>query len=217
MSYEHKHNEANGEENRDGTDHNLSRNWGVEGPATATQTARVRERVTRSLLATLAFAQGVPMISHGDELGRTQQGNNNAYCHDGPLTWLHWDLDPAGRALLEFTRAVFRLRAEFPALRRRDFFPADEPGSLTWLRADGGPMTADDWAHDGNHVLGMLFEDGEPLLLLMNGGGRSRTFVVPSRPAGQWMVLLDTAHEGERRPDAGLTLAPHSLVLLRYR
>jgi len=156
------------------------------------------------------------MLSHGDELGRTQHGNNNAYCHDGPLTWVHWDLDPAARALLEFTRRVLAIRAARPALRRREFFPpADAPHGLRWLRADGLLMAAEDWAHDGNHVLGMQFEDGEPLLLLLNGGGRSRAFAFPAQPAGSWAVLLDTAHEGERPVEAGLTLAPHSLVLLR--
>jgi isoamylase len=219
VSYEHKHNEANGEHNRDGTDHNLSRNWGVEGPATTTQTARVRERVKRSLLATLAFSQGVPMLSHGDELGRTQKGNNNAYCHDGPLTWVHWDLDPAQQALLEFARSAFAIRAATPALRRPAFFPAD-PGSapgLVWLKADGTPLCTEDWSHDGNHVLGILFQCDEPVLLLLNGGGRSRAFVLPESPSGGWTVMLDTAHEGERPADVGVTLAPHSLVLLRPR
>ncbi len=217
VSYEHKHNEANGEHNRDGTDHNLSRNWGVEGLAATTQVARVRERVKRSLLATLAFSQGVPMLSHGDELGRTQQGNNNAYCHDDPLTWVHWELDAAQRSLLEFTRAVFALRAATPALRRRTFFPpapADARG-LTWLRPDGSPMIAEDWAHESSHLLGMLFDGGVPLLLLLNGGGRSRAFTLPEPPSDRWCVLLDTAHEGERAAAPGLTLAPHSLVLLR--
>ena len=89
----------------------------------------MRERVKRSLLATLAFSQGVPMLSHGDELGRTQQGNNNAYCHDGPLTWVHWDLDPAGGRCSRFTRAVLAIRAATPALRRRTFFPAEPAGA----------------------------------------------------------------------------------------
>jgi isoamylase len=219
VSYEHKHNEANGEQNRDGSDHNLSRNWGVEGPATTTQVARVRERVKRSLLATLALSQGVPMLSHGDELGRTQRGNNNAYCHDGPLTWIHWDLDPAQRQMLAFTRAVFAIRTATPALRRTAFFPpvpADANG-LTWLRSDGTPMAGEDWTHHANHLLGMLFDGGDPLLLLMNGGGRSRAFVLPERPSGCWTVLVDTAHEGERAVETALTLAPHSLVLLRHR
>jgi isoamylase len=218
VSYEHKHNEANGEDNRDGTDHNLSRNWGVEGPAVSTQTARVRERVKRSLIATLAFSQGVPMLSHGDELGRSQHGNNNAYCHDSPLTWVHWDLDPPGQALLEFTRRVLAIRAATPALRRRDFFPSEPAGApgLTWLRADGTPMTPEDWSLDGNHLLGMLYEDRDPFLLVVNGGGRSRVFVLPGGPSGGWTVVLDTAREGERAAESGLTLAPHSLVLLRH-
>ncbi len=218
VSYEEKHNAANGEGNRDGSDYNLSRNWGVEGPATTTQIARVRERVKRSLLATLAFSQGVPLLSHGDELGRTQRGNNNAYCHDGPVTWVHWTLDADQRAMLAFVRRVLALRAATPALRRRTFFPTTttDGDGLTWLRADGTPMGAEDWAHDGNHVLGMQFEGSDPILLLMNGGGRSRAFVLPERPKG-WWVLLDTAHEGERPVESGLTLAPHSLVLLRQR
>ena len=218
VSYEHKHNEANGEQNRDGTDYNLSRNWGIEGPPATTQVARVRERVKRSLLATLAFAQGVPMLSHGDELGRTQHGNNNAYCHDGPLTWVHWNPDPGAQALLEFTRAVFAIRAATPALRRGSFFPpgAAGPDGLTWLRADGEPMLPEDWAHDATHVLGMLFGGSEPLLLLVNGGGRSRAFVLPDL-GPPWTLLLDTAHDGARAVESGLTLAPRSLALLRHR
>jgi glycogen operon protein len=218
VSYEQKHNEANGEGNRDGTDYNLSRNWGVEGPATTTQVARVRERVKRSLLATLAFSQGVPMLSHGDELGRTQHGNNNAYCHDGPLTWVHWELDEAQKDLLRFTRAVLAIRAATPALRRDHFFPPEpaEEHGLTWLRSDGTPMTAAEWSQESNHCLGMLFDDGAPLLLLLNGGGRSRGFVLPERPAGPWTVRVDTAHEGAREVTVGLTLAPHSLVLLQH-
>jgi glycogen operon protein len=218
VSYERKHNEANGEGNRDGSDQNLSRNWGVEGPATTTQIARVRARVKRSLLATLACSQGVPMLSHGDELGRTQQGNNNAYCHDGPLTWLGWDLDDDARALLAFAQRMFALRAATPELRRRTFFPdrAAEKDALTWLRSDGAPMTADDWAHDANHVLGMWFDGADPMLLLLNGGGRSRPFRLPASPAA-WRVLVDTSHEGERPAEGQVTLAPHSLVLLRQR
>jgi len=215
VSYERKHNEANGEHNRDGSDQNLSRNWGVEGPATTTQIARVRERVKRSLLATLACSQGVPMLAHGDELGRTQQGNNNAYCHDGPLTWLSWDLNDDARALLAFVRRLFALRAATPELRRQSFFsPADD--ALAWLRPDGAPMTAEDWAHDANHVLGMWFDGADPLLVLMNGGGRSRPFRLPASPAA-WRVLVDTSHEGERPAEGQVTLAPHSLVLLRQR
>ena len=218
VSFEHKHNEANGEHNRDGSDHNLSRNWGVEGAAGSTQVARVRERVKRSLLATLAFAQGVPMLSHGDELGRTQQGNNNAYCHDGPLTWVHWDLSLAQRSLLAFTRTVFAVRAAAAAaLRRRSFLsPAPGPDGLTWLRPDGAPMTAEDWQHGATHVVGMLFDTGEPILLLLNGGGRSCAFSLPERGERPWTVVLDTAHDDAPAADREITLAPHSLVLLRH-
>ncbi|HKT61432.1 MAG TPA: glycogen debranching protein GlgX [Gemmatimonadales bacterium] len=218
VSYERKHNAANGEDNRDGTDHNLSRNWGAEGPPTTTQIARVRERVKRSFLATLACSQGVPMLSHGDELGRSQQGNNNAYCHDSPLTWLSWELDENARALLAFTRRMFALRAATPELRRRTFFPqsAVDGDGLTWLRSDGARMTPEDWAHDSNHVLGMWFDGPDPMLLLMNGGGRSRPFTLP-RSATPWRVLVDTSHDGERPAEGAVTLAPHSLVLLRQR
>ena len=219
VSYEHKHNEANLEDNRDGTDFNLSRNWGVEGPATTTHIARVRERVKRSLLATLALAQGVPMLSHGDELGRTQDGNNNAYCHDGPLTWVDWDLDDSRRALLEFTRTVFGIRAATPALRRTTFFPPSPDGRRRARLAPPGrrPMTEADWTHAANHALGMWFDGGEPMLLLLNGGGRNREFALPAPAASRWDVLLDTAHEPIGPVGAALTLAPHSLVLLRQR
>ena len=218
VSYEHKHNEANGEHNRDGTDYNLSRNWGTEGAAVTTQVARVRERVKRSLLATLAFSQGVPMLSHGDELGRTQRGNNNAYCHDSPLTWVHWTLEPEQQALLEFTRTAFALRAAYPVLRQRTFLPTVAAGAhgVAWLRADGAPMAEEDWNQPSLHVLGMLVDGGRPLLLLLNGGGRSREVVLP-RIEGDWAVLLDSAHEGRRDIETAVTLAPHSLVLLARR
>jgi isoamylase len=225
VSYETKHNQANGENNRDGTDQNWSRNWGMEGPAEATQVIRMRERIKRNLLATLAFAQGVPMISHGDELGRTQRGNNNAYCQDGPLTWIDWNLERANRELLEFTRAIFAIRARNPVLRRRTFFshgPAQPDGSrdLTWLRADSGEMTAADWADPANHLLGMLIrgQASDELLLLLNGGGRTKTFRLPSmQTPGAWVELIHTApHRPVQEQDGTVQLVPHSLLLLRY-
>ncbi|HVD31995.1 MAG TPA: hypothetical protein VNC19_00355, partial [Gemmatimonadales bacterium] len=237
VSYETKHNEANGEDNRDGTNQSWSRNWGVEGPATATHIVRMRERIKRTLLATLAFSQGIPMISHGDELGRTQSGNNNAYCHDGPLTWIDWKLEPLDRELLEFTRTVFAIRAANPVLRWRTYFSHERAGpeqakDLTWLRAEGGEMTPADWEDPANHLLGMLIRgeasdetdqrgrrlNGDPILLLLNGGGRTKSFALPAigRP-GAWTQLIDTAHQAPRPvQEDGLSLVPHSLVLLRY-
>jgi glycogen operon protein len=226
VSYERKYNEANGEGNRDGTDHNLSRNWGVEGPTDVTHTIRIRERIKRNFLATLAFSQGVPMIAHGDEMGRTQSGNNNAYCHDSPLTWIDWRLTPTRQELLEFTRRVFALRAATPLLRRQSFFrhvaPGDPGKDLTWLGADGKEMSAESWKDHGNHLLGMLIrseaDEADAILILLNGSGRSKPFVLPSLdgPAA-WTEVIDTAHPGARPVlDNQVTLTPRSLMLLRH-
>jgi isoamylase len=228
VSYEAKHNEANGEGNRDGSDYNLSRNWGIEGPAEATQTVRRRERVKRDFLATLAFSLGVPMISHGDELGRTQAGNNNAYCHDSPLTWIDWRLTPGQRQLLEFTRTVFALRREIPELNRREFFPHEQVGSwearqLAWLRMDGTEMTADDWHDPARHALGMLIRNDarDPVLLLwLNGRGRSAGCSVPivAHP-GSWRCVIDTEQDPAKQAHPTgdtVRVAPHALVLLLW-
>ncbi len=237
VSYEHKHNEANGEDNRDGNDNNQSRNWGVEGPSEAVHIVRMRERIKRNLLATLVFSQGVPMLSHGDEIGRSQGGNNNAYCQDGPLSWVDWRLGPAQRELLEFTRQIVAIRAANPVLRRRRFFRLEpletgEGKDLTWLGAAGREMTEEQWADESNHVLGMLIRAeasddvdergrtprGSAILLLVNGGARSRTFNLPvmERP-GVWSQLLDTAHPTPRAIRGGqVHLAAHSLMLLRH-
>ena len=234
VSYEAKHNLANGEHNRDGTDHNLSRNWGVEGPTDAVRTIRIRERMKRNLLATLAFSQGVPMLSHGDEMGRTQLGNNNAYCHDSPLTWVDWNLTSAQQDLLQFTREVFALRAATPELLRGMFFssephPASGIKDVVWLTSDGREMADDDWSVPGNHVLGMLLQSRsrdhaerragkDALLLLLNGGGRSRNFALPEIGEGRWMEILNTAHH----PSPGghgnsIPLGARTLILLRHR
>jgi isoamylase len=238
VSYEAKHNEANLEENRDGTNHNLSRNWGAEGPTQAVHVVRMRERIKRNLLATLAFSQGVPMLSHGDELGRTQLGNNNAYCQDNRVSWVDWQLTPQQAEFLEFTRRIFAIRAQNPALRRRTFFrhEPDAVGAakgLTWLRPDGKEMTGEDWNDETNHVLGMLVRGerreetvggdrpatGDPLLLLLNGGARTKPFTLPTleRP-GRWTELLDTSHEPPRTlREERVSLAAHSLILLSFQ
>ncbi len=238
VSYETKHNEANLEDNRDGTNHNLSRNWGAEGPTDAPHVVRMRERIKRNFLATLAFSQGVPMLSHGDEMGRTQHGNNNAYCQDSPVSWVDWQLSPQNKDLLDFTRKVFALRLENPVLRRRTFFRHDPAASggtkdLTWLRADGREMMAEDWSDESNHVLGMLIRGeaaeeldergralrGDSLLLLLNGGARSKQFTLPLlEQSGRWAELLDTSHGAARavREDR-VNLAAHSLILLSFQ
>ncbi len=237
VSYESKHNEANGEVNRDGSDHNLSRNWGAEGPTEAVHVIRMRERIKRNFLATLAFSQGVPMLSHGDELGRTQQGNNNPYCHDSEITWVDWKLSPLQRQLLEFTRTVLAIRAANPVLRRRTFFRLEPraPGKgkdLAWLRPDGGEMTEAEWSDSHNHVLGMLVRGeatdevdergrrmhGEAILLLLNGGARSKPFILPSMESpGTWTEMINTSHASPRMVREGqVNLVAHSLMLLRY-
>jgi glycogen operon protein len=237
VTYEHKHNERNLEQGLDGADDNWSRNWGVEGETDAVHITRMRERVQRNLLATLAFSQGVPMIAHGDELGRTQQGNNNAYCHNNELTWVDWSLGEEARSLLEFTRRVFELRRSNPVFRRRRFFAGDPVArtgakDVTWLRPGGGEMSAADWADPKNRVLGMLIHGeasdeldergrpnrGDTLLLLLNGGGRSRAFQLPTiKGAGAWCEVVNTSRPGTRRHSEGrLNLVAHSLILLCY-
>jgi isoamylase len=237
VSYETKHNEANGEDNRDGTDHNLSRNWGIEGPTETAHIVRMRERIKRNFLATLAFSQGVPMLSHGDEMGRSQSGNNNAYCQDSPVSWVDWKLTPLQREFLQFAREVFAIRAANPVLRRRTFFRHEVAAGgsakdLTWLRADGKEMTPEEWTDAGNHVLGMLIRGeatdetdergrrvtGDAVLVLLNGGARSKPFILPplGRP-GSWVEILNTAHPVPRQVREGkVNLVAHSLMLLRY-
>ncbi|HEU4643649.1 MAG TPA: glycogen debranching protein GlgX [Gemmatimonadaceae bacterium] len=237
VSYERKHNEANGEENRDGHDDNISRNWGVEGPTDDPAILRRRDLVARDFMATLAFSQGVPMISHGDEMLRTQQGNNNAYAQDNELSWLNWNLTSRQRAMLEFTRRVFAVRRENPVLRRRGFFRgqavnAEGAKDLSWIRADGGEMTEADWHDAESHALGMLIHGeaadeiddrgrpilGDTLLLLVNNLEGEQPFVLPAMEhAGEWEVLVNTAAEPCHGPaGSAVTVAPFSLILLRH-
>jgi isoamylase len=182
----------------------------------------MRERMKRNFLATLAFSQGVPMLSHGDEMGRSQSGNNNAYCQDSPLTWVDWRLSPAQQELLQFTRAVFAIRANNPLLQRRTFFPHHAHGGpgrdLTWLRADGQEMTAEEWSQAGNHLLGMLIQGDNALLLLLNGGGRSKPFVLPGLGgSGIWTEIVNTHHPGpEVMCEGQVNLGPRSLLLLSH-
>jgi glycogen operon protein len=214
VSYNHKHNEANGEDNRDGTDDNLSWNTGVEGPTNDPIILDLRDRRKRSFLATLMFSQGVPMLLGGDELGHTQKGNNNAYCQDNEITWLNWDSSERQKDLLRFTRGVIRLRREQPVFRRRRFFhgkPIEGSGcpDIAWLNVDGSEMTAETWTQGWVKCLGaVLFGDsidvdeygeeihGDTLLLLFNAApGQVIPFTLPQLDEPQpWELLLDTAH-----------------------
>ncbi len=237
VSYERKHNEANGEDNRDGTDDNLSRNWGVEGPTEHVPTERMRDRMVRNFLASLAFSQGVPMILMGDEMGRTQAGNNNAYCQDNEISWVRWTLDARERAILALAQRLFAIRRSNPVLRRRSFFrgrPISDGGlkDVTWIRLDGEEMKEADWNEAGGHVLGMLIHgqstdetdergrliSGDTLLLLVNSGSRSRSFRLPAMAEpGEWRELVNTARAGARHPKGeDVSLAASSLILLGH-
>jgi len=237
VSYEQKHNLANGEENRDGHDHNESRNWGHEGETRAAWVNRMRERMMKNFFATLAFSQGVPMIGHGDELGRTQRGNNNAYCQDNELTWIDWDLTPAQKDLLSFVQKVFQISRSNPVFRRRKFFAADPTSDkgvkdILWVRPDGREMTEDDWKDPRSSMLGMLIHGsasddmdergrhitGQTLLLFLNGSNRARATNLPElKDRGYWHEIVNTAQPTHRIPKGTtLNVAPHSLVLLCY-
>ena len=237
VSYEQKHNEANGENNNDGHNDNISRNWGAEGPTQDPRILDTRYRVMKSFLATLAFSQGVPMLAHGDEIARTQGGNNNAYCQDNDITWVNWDLDDRQRQLLEFTQRLLAVRASNPVLRRRHFFRGRLPGQqagkdVMWVRADGQEMQEGDWSNPENRVLGMLIHGeatdetddrgrpvcGDTMLLMLNAGEQDVRFTLPGMPdKGMWVELMETAYEEHHLIKAGwVTVAAHGVVLLRY-
>jgi isoamylase len=241
VSFEHKHNEANGEDNRDGSDDNWSHNWGTEGPTEEPGTRRLRERMKRNFIATLVFSQGVRMILGGDELGRTQHGNNNAYGQDNETSWVNWELDAEDRELLEFTCRTLEIFRDNAVLRRRSFFRGaatgrdgqrNGPKDVMWIRPDGHELEQDDWTDPDGRTLGMLMpgratdevnERGRPvygdtLLLLLNASDGSRLFILPSQDrAGAWREILNTARGGERViRRAGLNLVAHSLILLRF-
>jgi len=232
VSFERKHNAANGEENKDGTDDNHAWNCGVEGPTTDPAVLALRERQMRNFLATLLLSQGVPMLAHGDEVARTQSGNNNVYCQDGPLSWIAWEPSPAADAQRAFTRRLIALRRAEPVFQRRTFSTAR---GLTWMRPDGKEMTSADWSEPATRALGLLLrgdridevdEAGEPIvgatfLVLLNAGAGAVPFIVPAPPgAARWATVLDT-RQWEPPTAAALaaggtfTLAEHSLAVLR--
>jgi isoamylase len=240
VSHNVKHNEANGEENRDGSNDNSSWNCGVEGETDDPLVLALRERQKRNFLATLFLSQGVPMLCAGDEISRTQRGNNNAYCQDNPLSWQSWELSPKQRALLDFTAKLVRLRKEQPVLQRRRFFRGahiwdSTLKDLAWFRPDGEEMTQEDWEKpyvrslmcllggdaipspddQGNRVL------GDTLLVALNAHYEPLGFTLPAIEWGQdWEIVVDTAlgDVGRGKTPAGgaLELVGRSLMVLRH-
>lgn len=217
VSYNEKHNEANGENNNDGESHNNSWNCGVEGPTDDPAINALRLRQQRNLMATLLLSQGVPMILHGDERGRTQGGNNNVYCQDNPVAWMRWDLDADGRALLEWTRRLIAMRKAHPVLHRATFFQGREihgagVRDIEWYRPDGQQMDDDDWNNGMVRCVGLLLNGqlmeefdaqghllrDDVLLLLFNAYHEPLDFVLPGVDGGPpWTPLLDSgAPEG---------------------
>ena len=241
VSYNEKHNEANGEENRDGASHNESWNYGVEGPTDDAQINALRERQKRNFIATLLLSQGVPMLLAGDEVGRTQSGNNNAYCQDNDTTWHDWYWDDPKWHLLNFTKKVIALRKNHPLLRRRDFFHGVPVGDrdrkdVAWLKPDGQEMSAQEWENDFARCLGMWLngerlpetdERGRPLrdasfLVLFNAHHDRIDFRLPELEEGAgWVTELDTADAmgnpmaARATPTQTYPLDGRSLVVLR--
>ncbi|HEX8722062.1 MAG TPA: glycogen debranching protein GlgX [Pyrinomonadaceae bacterium] len=219
VSYNEKHNEANQEGNRDGHGHNISWNCGVEGPSEDPEVNALRARQQRNFLATLLLSQGVPMLVAGDESGRTQEGNNNAWCQDNEISWVRWELDEQGRDLLEFTRQLIKIFHRHPVLRRRKFFQGRpvrgaEIKDISWFRPDGQEMTDDDWRNEQARSLAVRLagdsidevdERGrrvtdDTLLLLLNAHHRGASFTLPAHHAGDsWEQMLDTRESFGRR------------------
>jgi isoamylase len=242
VSYNDKHNAANGEDNRDGHSNNLSWNCGVEGETQDPAILALRARQQRNFLATLMVSQGVPMLLCGDEIGRSQGGNNNAYCQDNEVSWLDWQLDTERQRLFEFTRRVIALRRAHPVFRRRDFFDGrpirgGETKDIVWLKPDGHEMSDEEWQHEYARSLGVYLSGasltetdarGRPLrdddfLLLFSAHQEALEFTLPPTTDGAgWMLLLDTARpddppaSGGLPPGAAYPLAARSLVLLRH-
>jgi glycogen operon protein len=232
VSYNEKHNEANGEDNRDGTDDNRSWNCGVEGPTDDPQVQALRARQQRNFLATLLLSQGVPMLLGGDEIGRTQGGNNNAWCQDNEISWFDWD--SGDDVQLEFVRQLIALRRKHPIFRRTKFFEGKgaQLPDVWWMRPDGRRMTRRDWDNDESRAIGVFMngdeldtvtETGEPVrddtfLLLFNAHFEDIAFRLPARRFGtRWEVVLATGRcESDRFvPGADVEIEARSLAVFR--
>ncbi len=243
VSYNHKHNHANGEHNRDGSDHNLSWNCGVEGATDDPAVNALRARQKRNLLATLFLSQGVPMLLAGDEMGRTQRGNNNAYCQDNASSWVNWALTPDDAVMLDYVARLIRLRREHPVFRRRNFFHGLAPHGarikdIHWIKPDGAEMSEHEWAHDFARSLG-VYLSGELLgevdrrgrgvqddnfILLFNAHHERIDFRLPILCEGcVWQAILDTHYhagldvDGSFEGHALYPLEGRTLALLRQR
>jgi glycogen operon protein len=213
VSYNHKHNERNGESNRDGENHNLSWNCGVEGPTDNRGVQVLRERQKRNLLATLLLSQGVPMIRSGDEIGHTQGGNNNAYCQDNDISWLNWELSPEQQDLCDFVSRTVAIWRGNPVFQRRRFFQGrqirgEAVKDIAWLTSSGEEMTDDAWRTGLLRCLGMRLngdmmnevdERGRPIvgntvIMLLNANEQAIPFTLPTdQPHEYWRPILDTA------------------------
>jgi isoamylase len=243
VSYNSKHNEANGEDNRDGTENNRSWNCGVEGPTDQPEINQIRTRQKRNLIATLLLSQGVPMLLAGDEIGHSQGGNNNAYCQDNEISWLDWDPSHIDKELLRFAQRLIALRKDHPTFRRRSFFQGRdikgaEVKDIVWLRPDGKEMTDQEWTQEFARCLGVLLsgeaadeidERGQPIrdgnfVILMNAHHEKIPFVLPTRTAGAgWIALVDTSCQTSPSTDRfysggeSYPLQARSLALLAER
>ena len=239
VSYNDKHNDANGERNSDGENHNLSWNCGVEGPTTDRRVLELRDRQRRNVMATLLLSVGVPMISGGDELGRTQGGNNNAYCQDTEISWTPWDNTPERRDFLDFTRRLIRIWKDHPVLRRRKFFQGRrirgaDVLDIAWLDPSGREMADDTWSSPDVRCLGVRLNGdaidevdergarivGNTLLLLLNADDQPIAFTLPQTAAEErWETLMDTSDPWAptRRLRAGgrYELLPRSMAVLK--
>jgi isoamylase len=241
VSYNDKHNEANGEGNRDGDNHNNSWNCGAEGPTTDKAVNRLRRRQRRNFMATLLLSQGVPMINAGDEFGRTQNGNNNTYCQDNELNWFHWGWNAESKSLFEFTKSLIQFRKQHPVFHRPKYFMGrrirgSDVKDIMWFSPTGAEMDDQEWHNGFSKCIGLLVsgstidvknEMSEPIrddtfLLLFNGHYEPLTFILPGREEIAWELLLDTDEEDGfvkslKQVPAGeeVELVERSLCLLR--
>ena len=238
VSYNEKHNDANGEGNRDGESNNRSWNCGVEGPTTIKDVNDLRQQQMRNMFATLLCSQGIPMICGGDEVARTQQGNNNAYCQDNAISWTNWDLDDSQKDLLEFVSKLIHLRLEHPVLHRRRFFTGREPGDpddkipqVEWMDHTGSIMDMEDWSN--THAFSvMIYLNGSDIpeadwygnqmvdnnfILIFNAHYEPIMFTLPDERYGKkWRLVVDTHNPKgpELNYEAGFAITAQSRSFL---